>query len=93
MLTKLEVECETVDQVAEALAAGVDLIMFDNMPLDEMARAVKLVGGRTKLEASGGVKLATIGAIARTGVDYISTSRINQASTNVDIGLDEAKAP
>ena len=91
--TKLEVECETVDQVAEALAAGVDLIMFDNMPLDEMARAVKLVGGRTKLEASGGVKLATIGAIARTGVDYISTSRINQASTNVDIGLDEAKAP
>ena len=93
VLTKLEVECETVDQVAEALAAGVDLIMFDNMPLDEMARAVKLVGGRTKLEASGGVKLATIGAIARTGVDYISTSRINQASTNVDIGLDEAKAP
>lgn len=92
VLTKLEVECETVDQVAEALAAGVDLIMFDNMPLDEMARAVKLVAGRTKLEASGGVKLATIGAIARTGVDYISTSRINQASTNVDIGLDEAKA-
>jgi nicotinate-nucleotide pyrophosphorylase (carboxylating) len=90
VLTKLEVECETLDQVSEALAAGVDLIMLDNMPLPEMAQAVKLVGGRTKIEASGGVKLATIAAIAQTGVDYISTSRINQASTNVDIGLDEA---
>ncbi|HEY4317085.1 MAG TPA: carboxylating nicotinate-nucleotide diphosphorylase [Herbaspirillum sp.] len=90
VLTKLEVECETLDQVGEALAAGVDLIMLDNMPLPEMAQAVKLVGGRTRIEASGGVKLATIAAIAQTGVDYISTSRINQASTNVDIGLDEA---
>jgi nicotinate-nucleotide pyrophosphorylase (carboxylating) len=90
VLTKLEVECETLDQVSEALAAGVDLIMLDNMPLPEMAQAVKLVGGRTRIEASGGVKLATIAAIAQTGVDYISTSRINQASTNVDIGLDEA---
>jgi nicotinate-nucleotide pyrophosphorylase (carboxylating) len=91
VLTKLEVECERLEQVAEALAVGVDLIMLDNMPLDEMAQAVKLVAGRVKIEASGGVKLATIGAIAQTGVDYISTSRINQASTNVDIGLDEAK--
>ncbi|RXZ38626.1 carboxylating nicotinate-nucleotide diphosphorylase [Oxalobacteraceae bacterium CAVE-383] len=90
VLTKLEVECETLDQVGEALNAGVDLIMLDNMPLAEMAQAVKLVGGRTKIEASGGVKLATIAAIAQTGVDYISTSRINQASANVDIGLDEA---
>jgi nicotinate-nucleotide pyrophosphorylase (carboxylating) len=93
VLTKLEVECERLEQVAEALAVGVDLIMLDNMPLAEMAEAVKLVAGRTKIEASGGVKLATIGAIAKTGVDYISTSRINQASTNVDIGLDEAVAP
>jgi nicotinate-nucleotide pyrophosphorylase (carboxylating) len=91
VLTKLEVECERLEQVAEALAVGVDLIMLDNMPLDEMAQAVKLVAGRVKIEASGGVKLATIGAIAQTGVDYISTSRINQASTNVDIGLDEAR--
>jgi nicotinate-nucleotide pyrophosphorylase (carboxylating) len=91
VLTKLEVECERLEQVAEALAVGVDLIMLDNMSLDQMAEAVKLVAGRIKIEASGGVKLASIGAIAQTGVDYISTSRINQASTNVDIGLDEAQ--
>jgi nicotinate-nucleotide pyrophosphorylase (carboxylating) len=90
VLTKLEVECERLEQVAEAVAVGVDIIMLDNMDLAEMAAAVKLVAGRTKLEASGGVKLATIAAIAQTGVDYISTSRVNQASVGVDIGLDEA---
>jgi nicotinate-nucleotide pyrophosphorylase (carboxylating) len=56
-----------------------------------MTRAVEIVGGRVMLEASGGINLATIGAVARTGVDYISTSRINQAAACVDIGLDEAE--
>jgi len=56
-----------------------------------MTKAVKLVNGRTKLEASGGISLATIGDISKTGVAYISTSKINQASVCVDIGLDEAE--
>jgi nicotinate-nucleotide pyrophosphorylase (carboxylating) len=90
ILTKLEVECETLEQVAEAAAAGVDVIMLDNVAVGDMPEAVRIVAGRCKIEASGGIKLSTIGAIAKTGVDYISTSRINQASTGVDIGLDEA---
>lgn len=90
VLTKLEVECDRLDQVREALEAGVDVIMLDNMSVADMAKAVDMVGGRTKLEASGGISLATIGEIAKTGVDYISTSKINQASSCVDIGLDEA---
>ncbi|HWZ46788.1 MAG TPA: carboxylating nicotinate-nucleotide diphosphorylase [Herbaspirillum sp.] len=90
ILTKLEVECETLAQVAEAAAAGVDVIMLDNVAVGDMPEAVRIVAGRSKVEASGGINLTTIGAIARTGVDYISTSRINQASTGVDIGLDDA---
>jgi nicotinate-nucleotide pyrophosphorylase (carboxylating) len=90
ILTKLEVECETLEQVAEAAAAGVDVIMLDNVAVADMPEAVRIVAGRCKIEASGGIKLSTIGAIAKTGVDYISTSRINQASTGVDIGLDDA---
>ncbi|HEY0295307.1 MAG TPA: carboxylating nicotinate-nucleotide diphosphorylase [Bordetella sp.] len=89
-LTKLEVECDRVEQVAEAVEAGVDVIMLDNMSIPEMVKAVALVAGRAKIEASGGISLATIRAIAETGVDYISTSKINQASVCVDIGLDEA---
>jgi nicotinate-nucleotide pyrophosphorylase (carboxylating) len=91
VLTRLEVECDRLDQVAEALEVGVDVIMLDNMSIEDMTKAVGMVAGRTKLEASGGISLATIGAIAKTGVDYISTSKINQAATCVDIGLDEAE--
>ena len=91
VLTKLEVECESLEQVKEALAANVDVIMLDNMSVEDMTRAVDIVGGRVLLEASGGISLATIGAIAKTGVDYISTSKINQAAACVDIGLDEAE--
>jgi nicotinate-nucleotide pyrophosphorylase (carboxylating) len=91
VLTKLEVECDRLEQVGEALDAGVDVIMLDNMSVEKMSRAVEMVGGRVLLEASGGISLATIGAIAKTGVDYISTSKINQAAVCVDIGLDEAE--
>jgi nicotinate-nucleotide pyrophosphorylase (carboxylating) len=91
VLTKLEVECDRLEQVKEALAAGVDVIMLDNMSVEDMTRAVDIVGGRVLLEASGGISLATIGVIAKTGVDYISTSKINQAAACVDIGLDEAE--
>ncbi len=89
LLTKIEVECDTLQQVAEALAARADVILIDNMSLDDMREAVRLVAGRIPLEASGGVRLETIRAIAATGVDFISTSRITQAATAPDIGLDE----
>lgn len=90
VLTKLEVECDRLEQVREALAAGVDVIMLDNMSLDDMAAAVKLVAGKVKLEASGGIRLETIRGVAETGVDYISTSRPQQSASAVDIGLDDA---
>ena len=91
VLTKLEVECDRLDQVAQALKAGVDVIMLDNMSVGDMQKAVRMVEGRTKVEASGGIRLETIRPIAETGVDYISTSRITQAAIAVDIGLDEAQ--
>ena len=74
-LTKIEVECDRLDQVAEALDAGADVIMCDNMAIPAMREAVRMVGGRAMIEASGGIRLDTIAAIAETGVDYISTSR------------------
>jgi nicotinate-nucleotide pyrophosphorylase (carboxylating) len=89
-LVKIEVECDRLDQVKEALAAGADVIMLDNMSVPDMAEAVKFVSGRVPLEASGGVRIDTIRAIAETGVDYISTSKITQSAPAVDIGLDEA---
>jgi nicotinate-nucleotide pyrophosphorylase (carboxylating) len=89
-LVKIEVECDRLDQVREALAAKADVIMLDNMSLDDMREAVKLVGGRIPLEASGGVKYETVRAIAETGVDYISSSKMIQGSPAVDIGLDDA---
>ncbi|MGL4324476.1 MAG: carboxylating nicotinate-nucleotide diphosphorylase [Beijerinckiaceae bacterium] len=89
VLTKIEVECDRLEQVHEALAAGADVIMLDNMAVAVMAEAVKIVDGRAKLEASGGIRIDTIRAIAETGVDYISTSKITQSAPAVDIGLDE----
>jgi nicotinate-nucleotide pyrophosphorylase (carboxylating) len=89
-LVKIEVECDRLDQVREALDAGADIILLDNMALDEMREAVRLVNGRIPLEASGGVRFETVRAIAETGVDYISTSKVTQAAPAVDIGLDEA---
>ena len=91
VLTKLEVECDRLEQVQEALTTEVDVIMLDNMSVSAMKEAVALVAGRVKLEASGGVRLETIRAIAETGVDYISTSKITQSAPAVDIGLDDAK--
>ncbi|MBL8378085.1 MAG: carboxylating nicotinate-nucleotide diphosphorylase [Burkholderiales bacterium] len=89
VLTKIEVEADRLDQVAEALAAGADMILLDNMSLDQLREAVRMTAGRIPLEASGGVNLDTIGAIAQTGVDYISVGRITQSAPAVDIGLDE----
>jgi nicotinate-nucleotide pyrophosphorylase (carboxylating) len=88
VLTKIEVECDTLDQVKEALAAGADMILLDNMGLEDMRKAVMLSAGRVPLEASGGVRLETIRAVAETGVDFISVGRITQSAPAVDIGLD-----
>jgi nicotinate-nucleotide pyrophosphorylase (carboxylating) len=90
VLTKLEVECDSLGQVEEAVKAGVDVIMLDNMSVADMTKAVGIIGGRAKVEASGGIRFDTIRPIAETGVDYISTSKITQAAPAVDIGLDEA---
>lgn len=84
----VEVECDTLDQVAEAVAAGADIILLDNMAPATLVQAVALVGGRAKTESSGGVTLETIRAIAETGVDYISVGRLTQSAGAVDIGLD-----
>lgn len=88
ILTRIEVECDRLDQVDEALAAGADVIMLDNMTLDAMREAVARVDGRVPLEASGGVRFERVRAIAETGVDYISCGRLTQGSPAVDIGLD-----
>jgi nicotinate-nucleotide pyrophosphorylase (carboxylating) len=87
-LVSIEVEVETLDQLAEALAVGVDAILLDNMNNDELRQAVALNAGRAKLEASGGVTLDRVRGIAETGVDYISSSRITMAAVPLDIGLD-----
>ncbi|MEO5375724.1 MAG: carboxylating nicotinate-nucleotide diphosphorylase [Alphaproteobacteria bacterium] len=87
-LPNIEVECDTVEQVAEAVAAGADIVLLDNMPPEVLRRAVAVVNGRARTEASGGVTLDTIRAIAETGVDYISVGRITQSAPAVDIGLD-----
>lgn len=84
----IEVECDTLAQVVEAAEAGVDMVLLDNMRPDELRRAVALIGGRAKTEASGGVTLETIAAIAASGVDFVSVGRITQSAPAVDIGLD-----
>lgn len=89
-LPKIEVECDTLDQVHEAASAGADIILLDNMGPEMLREAVAIVDGRCKTEASGGVNLQTIGAIAATGVDYVSVGRITQSAPAVDIGLDVA---
>jgi nicotinate-nucleotide pyrophosphorylase (carboxylating) len=89
VLTKIEVECDRLDQVKEALAAKADVIMVDNMSIEDMKAAVAMVNGAAKIEASGGISIDTIRNIALTGVDYISTSKLTQAAPPVDIGLDE----
>ena len=84
----IEVECETLEQVGEALAAGVDAILLDNMTLAELRDAVALTAGRARLEASGGVTLDTIRAIAETGVDEISVGALTHSAPSLDVSLE-----
>jgi nicotinate-nucleotide pyrophosphorylase (carboxylating) len=87
-MVKIEVEVDRLDQLEEALIAGADVVLLDNMAPDDMRRAVALTGGRAVLEASGNVTLDTVRAIAETGVDYISSGAITHSAANLDIGLD-----
>jgi nicotinate-nucleotide pyrophosphorylase (carboxylating) len=84
----VEVECETLEQVKEALDAGADIIMLDNMSIEEIKQAVTLVDGKVLLEASGNVSLETVEQIARAGVQFISVGSITNHPAAVDIGLD-----
>lgn len=85
---KIELECDTIEQVQEALPLGVDIIMLDNMALDKMKEAVKLINHRAIVEASGNVTLANVRQIAQCGVDIISTSAIVTKAPTLDLGLD-----
>jgi nicotinate-nucleotide pyrophosphorylase (carboxylating) len=84
----VEVEADTPEQVQQALMAGADIILLDNMTLDDMRMAAAWVRGKAKTEASGGVKLSTVRAIAETGVDYISSGALTHSARSVDIALD-----
>jgi nicotinate-nucleotide pyrophosphorylase (carboxylating) len=84
---KIEVETRTLEEVKEALAMQVDVIMLDNMKPDQIKKAVKLVKGKCKLEASGGIDAKTIKAVAKTGVDYISMGALTHSIKSVDLSL------
>ena len=85
---QVQVEVDRIDQIGPALEAGAERLLLDNMPPEMLRDAVALVAGRVPTEASGGVRLDTIRAIAESGVDYISVGRITQSAPAVDIGLD-----
>jgi nicotinate-nucleotide pyrophosphorylase (carboxylating) len=86
-LLKLEVETKNLAEVADALDVGADVIMLDNMPVDVMRKAVKLVAGRALVEASGNVTLDTIRLIADTGVDFISCGSLTHSAPAADISM------
>jgi nicotinate-nucleotide pyrophosphorylase (carboxylating) len=83
----VEVECASMDEVREALEAGVPRILLDNMTNDELREAVEVVSGRAELEASGGVSLETVRAIAETGVDFISVGALTHSAPALDVSL------
>jgi len=87
-LVKIEVEVDTLEQLAEAIAAGPDAILLDNMPPDQLRTAVHMVGGRAVTEASGGITPDTIAAIAETGVDMISSGWLTHSAPALDLALD-----
>ena len=86
--TQIEVECESPVQVTAAIAAGVHIVLLDNMSLDDLRESVALAKGRVKTEASGGVNLSTVRAIAETGVDWISIGALTHSPPALDLALD-----
>ena len=87
-LTDIETECDTLEQVSEALEAGTDSILLDNMSAELMREAVEMIGGRCPAEASGDITLETIRAKAESGVTYLSVGRLTHSAPAVNIGLD-----
>ena len=85
---KIEVETKNLKEVEEALKTKADIIMLDNFEIDEMKKAVQLINGKCKVEASGGVNLETIKEIAETGVDYISVGALTHSVKALDISLE-----
>jgi nicotinate-nucleotide pyrophosphorylase (carboxylating) len=85
---KVEVECETVEQVADALVAGADIIMLDNMPPDLMRECVAIIKGRALTEASGGINLSNVRAVAEAGVDWISIGALTHSAPALNLALD-----
>ena len=85
---KIEIEVDRLDQIAEALAAGADIILLDNMCPADLAEAVTMINGRAITEASGGVSLGNVSEIAATGVDLISVGALTHSAPSLDIGLD-----
>jgi len=88
----VEVECDTLAQVAEAVEAGAELILLDNFTVDQMARAVVLTGRRARLEASGGLELGSAARVAATGVDFLAVGALTHSAPALDIGLDLVRA-
>ncbi len=84
----IEVECDTLAQVEEGLACGVDAVLLDNMTLDDMRRAVTIVSGQAAVEASGGITLENVRAVAETGVDVISVGGLTHSAPAADLALD-----
>jgi nicotinate-nucleotide pyrophosphorylase (carboxylating) len=88
-LVKIEIEVDSLDQLGEVLAVGLaDAVLLDNMNVTDMSKAVAMVGGRFPLEASGGITLESIAAVASTGVDYASSGWITLSAPNLDVALD-----
>ena len=85
---RIEVECDTLDQVREAVEAGADIILFDNMTPDQMREAVAICKGRALTEASGGITIDTVRDVAETGVDLLSTGAVTHSVTALDISLE-----
>ena len=87
-LVKIEIEVDDLDQLREVLAEGADVVLLDNMAPDMLGEAVRIIDGRLVAEASGGISLETVRAVAETGVDFISVGRLTHSAATLDIGLD-----
>lgn len=88
---KIEVETRNLEEVEEAVKSGADRIMFDNMDVETMTKAVKIVNGKTETEASGGITREVLNSVAKTGVDFISAGALTHSSNNIDLSLKALK--
>jgi nicotinate-nucleotide pyrophosphorylase (carboxylating) len=86
--TQIEVECDTPEQVSQAIAAGAHIVLLDNMTLDQLRECVQIAHGRVTTEASGGVNLSTVRGIAETGVDWISVGALTHSPPALNLALD-----